>query len=89
MRKLQMQERISVRFSRSLLSKLRSIHAKMHSKIVLINYADGGFFESQKRNSDSALRVGKVDTVMAMGGQLSKGFKTKNAAYFKESRGAG
>jgi hypothetical protein len=40
----------------------------MHSKIVLINYADGGFFESQKRNSDSALRVGKVDTVMAMGG---------------------
>jgi hypothetical protein len=42
----------------------------MHSKIVLINYADGGFFESQKRNSDSALRVGKVDTVMAMGGAI-------------------
>ncbi len=59
-------------------------------RIVLVNYADRGFFKSQQRNTDSALHVGQVDTAMTMGlSNLSKDFRARNAHFLKASRGAG
>jgi len=66
------------------LNKLRN------SKLVLVNYAHNGYFESQKKSSQTAISHGGVDRVICMGFEdLSTEFRNRNQAVLSVKRGAG
>jgi hypothetical protein len=55
-----------------------------------INYADGGFYEAQKANSQSALSVGCMDKSIQCNRQsLDDEFVSRNAHILSQKRGAG
>lgn len=57
---------------------------------IHVNYADGGFFESQKENSASALSIGCIDQSIQCGKKdIDADFLSKNAHIFANKRGAG
>lgn len=55
-----------------------------------INYADGGFYQAQKENSNSALSVGCLDkSIMCSKKELDSDFLSQNAHILNQKRGAG
>lgn len=55
-----------------------------------INYADGGFYESQKINSESALSLGGINkSISCSRGDLDHQFVARNAHVLSLKRGAG
>tara|TARA_Y100000310_G_scaffold163309_1_gene163164 strand:- start:13721 stop:14455 length:735 start_codon:yes stop_codon:yes gene_type:complete len=59
-------------------------------KKILINYAHGGFFQSQKTNAQSALEIGGFsDTIQYRFKDLDENFVKKNYNILSQSRGAG
>lgn len=59
-------------------------------KKYLINYADQTYYESQKSNTESALKVGGFDKVISYGVKdLDFEFVSKNKLILEQKRGAG
>ena len=58
--------------------------------ILLINYADGGYYEAQKLNSKTGLLVGGADRAIQFGRQhLDPSFLLRNSAVLNHRVGAG
>lgn len=59
-------------------------------KTYLINYSHKNFIQSQKKNSETAIRIGGVNQVIEYGYQdLSSEFIKKNSHILSQNRGAG
>lgn len=55
-----------------------------------INYADGGFYQSQRQNSESALSVGCLDkSIMCNKNDIDSEFLSEKAHILTQKRGAG
>ncbi len=60
------------------------------NKIVVVNYADDNYRETQQFNTKTALEVGKADIVLSYGpADISENFKQEHSDIFAFDRGAG